>query len=420
MRNYLIHIAFICVTIPALAQDPLEGYLNVAVENNPGLKARYAEFEAELEKIPQVKSLQEPSLSFGYFISPVETRVGPQRAKLSLSQMFPWFGTLRERGNVAALQAEASYIQFIDAREKLFEQVRTQYYQLWETHKLIALEKENLEILKTYEKMAQTRFGTSEGRLSSVFRVQLEQKQVTTSLEILKSRIAPLESVFLRLIGNEPYGKGVEVSDSISLPVGMPIVRRDSLMNHPNIKFYELQKASAIKSKRVAEKSAYPSIGAGIDYVVVGKRTDMSVTDDGKDVLMPMATISIPLRRKKYKAAVKEAEFKEEQFQFEKENVRNSLTSQWDLAMYEVQSAMSEMKLYKEQLEIAERTLELTLSDYTNDLEDFEQILEEQQRLIQFERSYYKAYKECLIKYAEIEYLTYQVAGSGHYLKTIE
>ncbi|MTI28228.1 TolC family protein [Fulvivirga kasyanovii] len=391
-----------------MGQSKLNDYLNMAAENNPGLKARYAEFEGAMEKIPQAKSLQEPTFSFGYFISPVETRVGPQRARFSLSQMFPWFGTLKERGDVAALQAEASYTKFIDAREKLSMQVKVQYYQLWETYKLIGLEEENLEILRTYENLAQTRFSTSEGRLSSVFRVQLEQKQVNTKLEILKERVTVLERSFFRLINSKPDTAGVIVADSIALPAGDPVFMKDSLTNHPNVKFFKLQQAAATESKRVAEKSGYPSIGAGIDYVIVGKRSDMSMPDNGKNVLMPMATISIPIWRKKYKAAVKEAAFKEEQFQFEQENMSNTLTSQLDMAVYEMQSAKSEMELYKEQMDIAQRTLELTISDYTNDLEEFEQILQVQQRLIQFERGFYKAYKEYLMKYAEIEYLTYE------------
>ncbi|UII33074.1 TolC family protein [Fulvivirga ulvae] len=409
MRKLIINITFLCMAIPGLGQSPLNDYLNVAAKNNPGLKARYAEFEAAMEKVPQAKSLQEPTLSFGYFISPVETRVGPQRARFSLSQMFPWFGTLKERGDVAALQAEASYIKFIDAREKLFMQVKGQYYQLWEAYKLIGLEKENLEILRTYENLAQTRFSTSEGRLSSVFRVQLEQKQVNTKLEILKDRIIVLERSFFRLINSEPDTAGVIVADSIVLPAGDPVFARDSLTNHPNVKFFELQQAAAIESRRVAEKSGYPSIGAGIDYVIVGRRSDMSMPDNGKNVLMPMATISIPIWRKKYKAAVKEAEFKGEQFQLEQENMSNTLASQLDMAVYEMQSARSELELYKEQIDIAQRTLELTISDYTNDLEEFERILEVQQRLIQFERSFYKSYKEYLLKYAEIEYLTYEI-----------
>merc|ERR1712000_551534 len=106
-----------------LYSQTLEEYFKIAAENNPGLLSQYKEFEAVLQKVPQVSTLPDPSLSFGYFISPVETRVGPQRARFSLTQMFPWFGTLKAQEDVATLMAEAKYQEFLDARNKLLYQV---------------------------------------------------------------------------------------------------------------------------------------------------------------------------------------------------------------------------------------------------------------------------------------------------------
>ena len=90
----------------------LEDYFQIATENNPSLQAQYKDFEAALQKVSQVSSLPDPTFSFGYFISPVETRVGPQRAKFSLSQMFPWFGTLEAQSDAASLMADANIRPF--------------------------------------------------------------------------------------------------------------------------------------------------------------------------------------------------------------------------------------------------------------------------------------------------------------------
>ena len=73
--------AFACRSI-SIAQS-LDDYLVEGAENNPGLKSSYFNFEAAMQKTAQVKALPDLALSFGYFVSPVETRVGPQRAKFS-------------------------------------------------------------------------------------------------------------------------------------------------------------------------------------------------------------------------------------------------------------------------------------------------------------------------------------------------
>jgi len=99
----------------AKAQN-LENYLLDAAENNPGLMARYYEFEAALQKTTQIKALPNLSLSVGYFISPVETRVGPQQVRFSLVQMFPWFGTNAAKANATDLVAQSMFYQFQDKK----------------------------------------------------------------------------------------------------------------------------------------------------------------------------------------------------------------------------------------------------------------------------------------------------------------
>src|SRR5690606_33181569 len=118
----------------------------------------YKSFEASMQKITQVSSLPDPNLSIGYFISPVETRVGPQRARFSLSQMFPWFGTLKAQKNAATFFAESKYQEFLDARNKLYYQVSSAYYPLYELNRLISIEEENQRILSSYKDIATTQF----------------------------------------------------------------------------------------------------------------------------------------------------------------------------------------------------------------------------------------------------------------------
>ncbi len=120
-----------CSTAALEAQIP-NSYLKQAAENNPGLQAKYAAFEAALQRVAQVNALPDPTLSFGYFISPVETRVGAQRARFSLTQMFPWFGTLAAQESRATLAAEAKYQEFLNAKNEIYYKVKAAWYPLYE------------------------------------------------------------------------------------------------------------------------------------------------------------------------------------------------------------------------------------------------------------------------------------------------
>ena len=102
MKKYIYIIGLLLFLQPIVsAQDELDNYLVIAAENNPGLKTRFNEYMAALEVAPQAKALPDPQLAFGWFIMPVETRLGPQQLKVSASQMFPWFGTRKAKENVA-------------------------------------------------------------------------------------------------------------------------------------------------------------------------------------------------------------------------------------------------------------------------------------------------------------------------------
>ena len=55
-------------------------------------------------------------LMYGYFLRSVETRVGPQRHRLGISQSFPYPGTLKAAGEVNLKQIEIQqkkYEQFL-------------------------------------------------------------------------------------------------------------------------------------------------------------------------------------------------------------------------------------------------------------------------------------------------------------------
>ena len=187
-----------------LYSQTLEEYFKLAAENNPGLLSQYKEFEAVLQKVPQVSTLPDPSLSFGYFVSPVETRVGPQKARFSLTQMFPWFGTLKAQGDAAALMAEAKYQSFLDAKNKLYYEVSAAYFPLYELQEWMKIEERNIEILESYKTISNSKFKNGVGTLVDVLRVDIFLKESQTNLEILKKKERPLLTTFNKLYQHDP------------------------------------------------------------------------------------------------------------------------------------------------------------------------------------------------------------------------
>lgn len=406
MKKYII-ITVITLGFSILANaQSLDEYFKIAAENNPGLQAKYKSFEAAMERVAQVSSLPDPNLSFGYFISPVETRVGPQRARFSLTQMFPWFGTLKAQEDVATLMAEAKYQEFLDVRNKLFYQVAAAYYPLFELKRLVEIENENISILTSYKDIASVKFQNGKGAMVDVLRVDITLKDAATNLSILEQKKKPLETRFNKLL-NRQEDETIIVQDSLYVE-NLPVTyRRDSLLtSNPLLDELDLKIKASEAQELAATKQGMPKIGVGLDYVIVGQRTDMSVPDNGQDVLMPMVTMSLPIFRGKYKAAQKEAQLMQESYALQKEDAVNRLTSTYEMIWFEIQKQLDQIILYEDQIITSQQSLNLLFTAYGNSGKDFEEVLRMQQQILKYQKMKATALSDYNIAIAELDYIT--------------
>ena len=408
MKQYIVIItALLLVGLSTkLSAQSLEESLKLAAENNPLLKAKYADFEAAMQKVAQVNSLPDPTFSFGYFISPVETRVGPQRAKVGLTQMFPWFGTLKTAGNVQTLQAEAKYQEFINVKNELYMQVKSAWYPIYEVNQKILLQKENKDILSSYKQLATTGFKNDKGSMVDVIRVDIMIENTNTEIKLLQDQLQPLFVHFNKLL-NRSDSIVIHVDQELEI-VPVPLnYRKDSLLsNHPLLKSLDLKMQSAQESEELSKKQGLPKFGVGLDYVFVGERTDMVVPDNGKNVIMPMVSMSIPIYRGKYKASTKEAQFNQEAIANYKTNTENTLVSNYEMTWYELDKARQLIELYNTQVSKTEQAISLLETAYSNSGKDFEEILRMQQELLKYQIANATATKAFYVALAKLDYLT--------------
>jgi len=386
MKQYIVVAMLMLLFSSVSIAQTLDDYFRIAAESNPSLQAAYKEYEAALQKVPQATSLPDPTLSFGYFISPVETRLGPQKARFSLTQMFPWFGTLKAQGNVAALLAEAKFQSFIDERNKLYLRVATAYYPIYELRQLVRIEQDNVALLKSYKNIATQKFENGTTTMVDVLRVDIMLSDAQTSLNILKDKEIPLLTTF-NLLLNRNADIEVITNDTLCAPPLSDGYRKDSLVAmNPMLKALNLKVQSGKASEIVARKQGMPKLGVGLDYVIVGQNKDVTMPNNGKDVIMPMVSVSIPLFRGKYNALVREAQLMQESYSYQKQETENRLTSEYDAVWYEVQKQAQLLSLYNQQIESTQQSLNLLFSSYSNTGKEFVEVLRMQQMLLQYKK----------------------------------
>jgi outer membrane protein TolC len=386
------------------AQDILDKYLQTAAENNPGLKVKFNEYMAALEVAPQVSALPDPQFAFGYFIMPVETRVGPQQFKLSASQMFPWFGTLNAKENVAIQAAKAKYEAFEETKSKLYHEVRATYYNTYFNHKAIAITLENIDILNTFRKLANIKFES--GLVSAVdeYRIEIEIGELENQLALLKDKQIVLEVLFNNLlyVDNEtPVSTPELLWDNDFLLTKQAALDSINLLNHQLLSL-DLQQSALQFRKDVASDMGKPSFKIGLDYTFVGKGENNLAGTDA--FMFPNVGITIPLYRNKYKAMIQEVVYLETAKESEKADKANMLETIFENGWKDYRDANRRISLYISQLELAQKSVKLLETDYATGNQNFEEILRMERKQLKFNLELEKARAD---KQAAISFINY-------------
>lgn len=399
-----IFLFFGSLNQPLQGQD-LNAYLQMASENNPKVKAAYAEFEAAMQRSPQVASLPDPTLTVSAFGRMIETRVGAQEARFNLMQMFPWFGTLKAKEDAANLMAEASFQKYLDLRNQVFFDVKSVYAELYALEKTIQLKQENLSILDSYRELALSRFRSGGSPMVNVVKVDIQRDAAITEIELLGEQRSPLQTRFNLMLRREKMAE-VNIQDTLILGDITTLIKNDKEFDgHPTLTGLEKQKEAYEMQDLIAQKEGLPMIGLGVDYSIISKRTDANPEMNGQDAIMPMLSVTLPIFRKKVNAARKEAQFMGESILEQQEAQRNELQNEYETALYEVNRAKKLLNLFDRQIESSGQANQLLISGYSNSITDFDEVLQMNQDVLMYQTQKIETLKNGLIAQAKLQYL---------------
>lgn len=385
-----------------LQAQTLEEYQEKAQRENPGVKAEHKAFEAANKAVIESRSPDDPLFTLGYFVSPP----GPQRARISMTQMLPWFGSFRTASEAADLAAQAQYQAWVDLGNEAKYLVAVAWFDLYEWRELLAVEKRNRDLLETYKDITTMKFESGEGSMANVLRLDIRLKDIETQIDILADRRRVLEARFNRVLGRAPETP-VVLDDTLAYePPPLRAMPVDSaLANNPRLKSLELMAHSAERRGDLVQKRGAPSFGIGLEYTFVDKQSSMETPDNGRDMFMPMVTLSVPIFRGKYNAAYAAARLESENFRLRKEDLSRELRTEYENLDFEMARTRKLIALYERQIRETKRALGLLLADYAGGSTEFEALLDLQENLFDFERARISAITDLYGAQAKLAYL---------------
>jgi outer membrane protein TolC len=445
-RNLLIIILLLTGSILSAQPDSLLYYLETAAKNNPGIRQKFTEYQAALEKVPQVGSLSDPELSIGVFLSPMELLSGKQVSDIRLMQMFPWFGVLRNAKDEMSLMANAKFEVFRDAKLQVYYDVYRTWNELVKVRKDIDISEKNIEILKVIERLALIRFkaapgggsssqkppmqgssqpninaaGTpgmkgmtgntsntgnnssnqnsslqsssmdvsSQSGLAEIYRIQIEAGDLQNNISSLKNQEQTVQAQFNSLLNRNLSSKVSTVDTLIADNSEFTLANiADSILaKNPMLGMLEFEKQSYAARKKMVSGMGKPMVGLGLNYTLINKSATPMVPDmNGRDMIMPMVTVTLPIYRKKYNAMQKEADLMGIAASQNYESTANALKTELYQAIQLYEDANRRVGLYAKQFQLASKSLDLSLKSFSTSSSGLTEVLRVRQQTLDYE-----------------------------------
>ncbi|MBT5585495.1 MAG: TolC family protein [Flavobacteriaceae bacterium] len=406
MKNIKIIGCLLFVSIFAKAQE-LQSYIQEAERNSPEIRAYNLRYNIAEEKVNESDWIPNTEFSAGYFVSEPETRTGAQRARFSATQMLPWFGTITARENYSSALADADYVDIVITKRKLALSVSQLFYRLSAITATKKVLDKSIQLLITYEKLALTSIEVGKASVVDVLKLQIRQNELQQQNEVLAEAYLGEQAAFNKLL-NRNIKTEVNIIETLLLPAEDIILVENVLGLNPELLKYDKLYESITQSELLNQAERNPMIGFGLDYVPVSKRPDLSFNDNGKDIFMPMVSVSIPIFNKKYDSKSKQNQLKQLEITAQKDNRLNVLESAFAKAISQRNQARIKHNTEEKNLKKAHDAEVILIKNYETGTIVFSDLLDIQELQLKFQINLIQSTYEYYMQSAVVNYLITQ------------
>ena len=382
-----------CADAPELSgPQPVEVFIRRALAENRTVQAAYHNVQSLVQRIPQVTALEDPVASNAVFpfpsVAPQYFLMGYNPYNLTLAQQFPWFGSLRLRGEVAERDVQIALAEFAAAQLDTVAAVKRAYFNLHASLRIKEILNENRTVLEDFRVMALQKLKTR-GTQQDVVRAEILISELDRELANNQQGIAAARAALARQIHVRPDA-GLETLAHVPLaavPAEIDRLNQLAIAVRPELKGRLAAIARDEKAVELARKRFYPNITLGFTYMDMEKTNALVPrAANGQPNVGLFVGFNLPVYQKKYRAGVAEAQ--------ERAVADAKLyEAQRDETLSDIQDLMVQAKVQNNVLTLlgdsirprTRQSMELARSDYTNGNVDYATVLSAIREVLQVE-----------------------------------
>jgi outer membrane protein TolC len=407
-------LALLMLALGSMSQaraDPMPGasvesLLAAAREHSPDVRMVRLEAEAARERIQPAGALPDPVLRIE--LENI-TRNGSQNATLSpsgvgdtkytLMQPLPFWGKRDLKRDVASAEAEQASGRAADTWAEVAARIKSLYAQYWLTGQSLQLTRENIELTRRLEQIAQARYAGGLAAQQDAIRAQLERSAMDAELVGMESEFHHL-MVFLNAMLARPSGAALAEPAALrTIPARLDgAALNDRLLAaNPQLAIETARVGGAEKSRELAYRNRYPDLTVGVAPMQVGNRVD---------AWSLMVEMNLPLQQGTRRSQERESERMLEAASARKEALGHRLQGDLNAALSNLEGARSTEQISRTRLlPQAELTFKSALAGYENGKVDFATLLDAQRQIRNARLALLRAQASQQMRLAEIERL---------------
>ncbi|AMV38107.1 TolC family protein [Planctomyces sp. SH-PL62] len=373
-------------------EQPVDAFIRRALAENRGVQAARFNVLAMKERIPQVTALEDPMVENTIWPFPMN---GPQYSlmgynpyQMIISQQFPWFGTLRLRGEAAEQEVKVALMELAAAQLEVVAEVKRAYYDLYFAQRSEQILAENRKLAVDFVEIARVRFTTGNTSQQDVLRAENVVTDVESELVTARQGIAEARAALARQLHVSPETafRTLPTVPTADVPAQVDRLYRLAVVARPELQGRLAAVVRDTREVELARKKYYPNIDVGLNYMTLTRDNAMSPTADGRDMVGLTVGFNLPVYRGKLAAGVREAEARAVANSRRYDNLRDETYEAVKSLLAEATSRRDVIDLFRSgYLPRSRQALEIAASDYRAGNLDFLTLVTAWRELLQVE-----------------------------------
>lgn len=301
-------------TLTAADALPLDACIRRALEANATVRAARFNVESLRHRIPQVTSLDDPVVSNTIYpipaVAPQYSLMGYMPYSMLLAQQFPWFGTLRLRGEAASQDVKIALFELCAAQLDTVEGVKQAYYDLHFNEQAEALLHENRRLTSDFLEVARERYRTATATQADVLRAEVAVSDIDRELETTRQAATEARAELARLMHAAPDTAFRTLEGpATGAPGELTRLYQLAVTSRPDLQGRLAAIARDQAAVELARKRYKPNVTLGLAYSLMSERGAMvGQAADGMPNLGMFIGFNLPVYRAKLAAGVCEAQ----------------------------------------------------------------------------------------------------------------